>query len=88
VTGFYDAINAQDYQKAWQLGGKNLGQGYAQFAAGFAATLRDTITIGATSGDVVHVDLDAEMTDGSDQSWTGTYTVRNGVIVAGHLTPG
>ncbi len=85
VTEFYDAINAGDYQKAWDLGGKNLGHGYDTFAGGFANTQHDAITIGSTHGDVVHVDLDAEMTDGSHQSWTGTYTVRGGVIVAGHL---
>lgn len=85
VVAFYDAINNADYRKAWELGGKNLGGSYDTFAAGFDNTQHDVITIGTTDGDVVHVDLSAQMVDGSLQNWTGTYTVRDGVIVAGHL---
>src|SRR6266536_3615735 len=31
VRSYFAAINAHDYRKAWQLGGKNLGRSYADF---------------------------------------------------------
>ncbi len=85
VTAFYAAINAADYQKAWDLGGKNLGGDYDTFVSGFDTTLSDTITVDWTSGDVVHVHLDADSTMGFTKHYAGTYTVRGGVIVAGHM---
>ena len=85
VRAYYDAINAHDYREAWNLGGKNFGGSYAAFAAGFSDTLNDAITVNSTTGDVVNVSLDAEQNDGSFRDYSGTYTVRNGLIVAAHL---
>ncbi|NUR51250.1 MAG: hypothetical protein HOV71_24250 [Hamadaea sp.] len=86
VTAYVDAINARDYHRAWLLGGSSFGGDENQFAAGFASTKHDTLTITSTSGDVVSISLDAEQTDGSHQVYAGTYTVRDGVIVGANVT--
>lgn len=85
VRSYFDAINAADYRRAWDLGGKNLGGSYESFVAGFADTVNDTITVTSTNGAEVSVTLDAEQSDGSIRSYVGTYTVRGGVITAAHV---
>ena len=85
VDQYFAAINAGDYQRAWDLGGKNLGGSFSAFAAGFADTEHDTATITHTDGAVVHVRLDAEQTDGSVRHYVGTYTVHDGVITDAHV---
>ncbi|MBS2964619.1 nuclear transport factor 2 family protein [Actinocrinis puniceicyclus] len=86
VQAYYDAINAGDYPLAWSLGGKNLGHGsYASFVQGFATTSSDAVTIVSTSGDIVTIQLDATQTDGTHRHFAGTYTVRNGTIVASQI---
>ncbi len=85
VQDYYAAVNARDYRRAWDLGGKNLGGSYSSFAAGFADTARDTVRIVGVSGDVVTVTLEAEQRDGSVRTFAGTYTVRGGVIVAADI---
>lgn len=62
--------------------GKNLGGTYDSFVEGLAETVSDTVTIESVSGDTVTMRLDALQTDGTHQFFAGTYTVRNGVIVA------
>jgi hypothetical protein len=86
VQAYFAAINAQDYQEAWALGGDNLGQSYAQFVGGFAGTAQDTVEILATSGNAVSVDLTATQTDGSQQQFTGTYYVTSGAISSASIT--
>jgi hypothetical protein len=80
VQAYFDAINARDYQRAWDLGGKNVGHSYSAFAAGFAATDHDTLTIQSVAGTTVTADLVAVQTDGTQRTFHGTYTVTNGVI--------
>lgn len=83
VQQYFAAINARDFQRAWDLGGKNLHRGdYASFVQGFSTTLNDTITSVSGEGDAVHVTLVATQTSGERRTYQGTYTVRNGVIVA------
>jgi len=85
VQSYYAAINAQDYQTAWQLGGKNLSLSYQEFVDGFADTRHDTLTIVSTTGDTVAIQLDAEQTDGSHRCYVGTYTVEDGVIIGANV---
>ncbi|WP_051367637.1 DUF4352 domain-containing protein [Hamadaea tsunoensis] len=85
VTAYVDAINSGDYQRAWALGGSSFDSDEGHFAAGFATTRHDTLTIDGTSGGTVRVTLDAEQTDGSHQVYEGYYTVQGGVIVGGSL---
>ncbi|WP_146107896.1 hypothetical protein V5P93_003120 [Actinokineospora auranticolor] len=80
VTAYFDAINAKDYRRAWELGGKNTGRSYDQFAAGFAQTDLDVLTVVGVEGNVVTVDLVAVQTDGTKRSFHGTYTVSGDTI--------
>jgi hypothetical protein len=81
VNAYYAAINAGDYRSAWNLGGDNLDSSYGAFVNGFAGTASDMLTVTGSQGDTVSVRLDAIQSDGSDQVYTGTYTVS-----AGHIT--
>ncbi|MFF4033948.1 hypothetical protein ACFYZ2_30065 [Streptomyces sviceus] len=86
VLAYFDAINAGDYARAWDLGGKNLQKGsYSSFVQGFEDTAHDSVTILSVVGDTVEVELDATQTDGTHRYFAGTYTVRNGVIVAADI---
>lgn len=80
VEAYFAAINAQNYAAAWTLGGDHLGQSYAQFVSGFADTATDSVQILSTSGATVSINLDATQTDGSQQQFTGTYTVSGQAI--------
>ncbi|MFF7370706.1 hypothetical protein [Streptomyces tricolor] len=80
VTRFFDAINRRDYDTAWELGGKNLDPSYSSFVAGFATTQRDDVTITSVDGETVSVNLLALQTDGTQKSYSGRYTVVDGVI--------
>ncbi|MFL6114719.1 MAG: hypothetical protein ACJ786_25695 [Catenulispora sp.] len=86
VSAFYAAINAQDYAAAWKLGGDNLGSSYDAFAAGFAGTAHDALTITGAQGDTVQVHLEALQDDGTTKVYDGSYRVHNGAIVEGRLT--
>jgi hypothetical protein len=85
VRRYIDAINAYDYATAWRLGGSNLGSTYSAFAAGFADTSHDALTILDVHGETVHIRLVAEQTSGQRTTYEGTYTVRHGKIVAATL---
>ncbi|WP_234440427.1 hypothetical protein [Streptomyces rimosus] len=85
VADYYAAVNARDFRRAWELGGKHLGGSYDAFVAGFADTAHDTVRVTGVRGDIVSVTLDAEQRDGSVRSFAGTYTVRDGVIVGADI---
>lgn len=86
VEQYFAAINAGNYALAWSLGGMNIQQGsYDSFVQGFAGTSSDTVTVVSASGDTVTVQLDAAQTDGTHKYFAGTYTVKDGVIVAADI---
>lgn len=85
VRSYYEAINDRDFHRAWELGGKNFGQSYEDFVAGFDQTANDTLTIVSTSGNAVRVKLDAEQTDGSHKRYAGTYYVSDGELTSANL---
>ncbi|MEU2789537.1 excalibur calcium-binding domain-containing protein [Streptomyces sp. NPDC007100] len=85
VEDYYAAVNARDYRRAWDLGGKNLNGSYDAFVAGFADTAHDTVRVVGASGGTVTVTLEAEQRDGSVRSFAGTYTVRGGTITAADI---
>jgi hypothetical protein len=80
VSAYVAAINHRDYARAWRLGGRNSSPSYKDFVQGFGTTAKDTLTILSVSGHVVTAWLTAEQTDGSVQTYEGTYTVHNGAI--------
>ena len=86
VEQYFAAINAGNYALAWSLGGMNIQHGsYSSFVQGFSGTSSDTVTIVSTSGNTVTVQLDAAQTDGTHKHFAGTYTVKDGVIVAADI---
>lgn len=86
VESYFAAINAGNYALAWSLGGMNIENGsYSSFVQGFASTSSDTVTVVSVDGDTVAVTLDALQTDGTHKYFSGTYTVKNGVIVAANV---
>jgi hypothetical protein len=82
VNAYFNAINAGDYATAWKLGGDNFAGSYAAFVADFAVTADDSVQILATTSTTVTIVLNATQTDGSDKTYTGTYTV-NGQTITG-----
>src|SRR5262249_49496993 len=81
VFAYIAAINGHHYARAWRLGGRNTGGSYPSFVSGFTGTAKDTLSIVSVSGDVVTARLRAEQTDGSVDTYQGTYTVHHGVII-------
>ncbi|MFE5633718.1 excalibur calcium-binding domain-containing protein [Streptomyces sp. NPDC056543] len=82
VREYFAAINAQDFRRAWDLGGKNFADSYTAFVDGFATTAHDAVRILRVNGDTVSIRLEATQTDGSLRVFEGTFTVRGGTIAA------
>ena len=80
VQAYFRAINHHRYARAWALGGRNTGETYSQFVSGFSNTAHDAIQVTGVSGDVVSARLTATQTDGTVQTYQGTYTVQDGRI--------
>ncbi len=78
VREYFAAINHQRYRAAWLLTPRT--EPLSKFAAGFAGTERDVLTIQSVSGDVVTARLAALQTSGSVKHYEGKYVVTNGVI--------
>lgn len=85
VEAYVAAINSHDYARAWNLGGRNTGSTYPAFVNGFQTTASDTLTILSVSGNVVTARISAQQTDGSVQTYQGTYRVAHGVITHFHV---
>lgn len=85
VESYFDAVNAQDYERAWELGGKNLAGSWGAYVDGFADTLDTSVSVLGSEGSTVSVRLEATQTDGSLKEFAGTYTVRDGQIVSADI---
>lgn len=90
VMQYYQDISDGDYPAAWALGGDNLsgGGGYSVWVSGYRDTTASiSITsYGTWSADKVWADISAVQLDGSVKTYSGTYTVRDGVIIAADIT--
>jgi hypothetical protein len=84
VQQFYQDINDGNYSGAWALGGDNIGgSDYAGWVAGYDTTVSVSLgTFSAFGSDQVQASLSALQSDGSTNTYEGTYTVSGGVIVA------
>ena len=80
VRAYFAALNAHNYVKAWDLGGRNTGSSYTDYVNGFGTTAKDTVTIVSVSGQVVTARITAVQTDGTIKVYQGTYTVIHSVI--------
>jgi len=88
VEAYIRAINNHNYQRAWELGGRNTGLSYPRFVQGFDQTLTDKLTVVSVTGDVVAVRLDAVQADGTVKHFHGSYTVQSGVITVSDIHAG
>lgn len=85
VRSYIAAINRADYAAAFRIIAPAIGGSYSGYAAGYAGTDHDVLTIDAISGNAVHVDLIAYQTDGTHKHYQGTYWVRGSHIVDTHI---
>ena len=84
VEAYFAAINAHQWRKVWNLGGKNFSPTYGQMVAGYRSTSRDVLTSIHAHGDIVTVRLRAHHTDGTVLTFKISYTVQDGVITGAH----
>jgi len=84
VEAYFAAINAHQWRKVWNLGGKNFNQSYGQMVAGYRTTAHDDLTSIHAHGDIVTVHLKARHTDGTVRTYRISYTVQDGVITGAH----
>jgi hypothetical protein len=81
VRAYFAAINHKRYRLAWRLNTVvHANEDFQQFVSGLSGTVRDTIQIQSTTGNVVTAQLLARQTDGRVKTFQGTYTVTDGVI--------
>ena len=88
VAQFYQDITDGSYGAAWALGGDNTSNGvsYTGWVARYSTTA--SITLGTYSqfgASTVYASLTATQTDGTVKTYSGTYTVSGGVIVAADI---
>ena len=89
VSAYYRDINAHKYARAWALisSGLATGQTYQQFVAGYACTGSEQPAKLGQSGQQVRFNLTVvNKCTGAAQYYTGADTVRDGKIVAAHVT--
>ena len=80
VRAYFAALNAHNFVRAWDLGGRNTGSSYTDYVNGFGTTAKDTVTIVSVSGNVVTARITAQQTNDTIKIYQGTYTVNHGVI--------
>ncbi len=81
MQAYFGAINARNYERAWRLNTVvHSNQDYQQFVQSLAGTVRDTVQIQSTTGNVVTAQLAATQKDGKVKTFQGTYTVTDGII--------
>jgi len=80
VEAYFAAINAHEWRKVWNLGGKNFSRTYGQMVAGYRSTAHDVLTSIHAHGHIVTVRLKAHHTDGTVLTYKISYTVQDGVI--------
>lgn len=92
LEAYYDAINGKDYARAyvlWESNGEASGKTLPQFSTGFAKTASVELTlgepgqVGAAAGSryiEIPVTINARLSDGTEQHFSGTYTLRRAVV--------
>ena len=92
VDQYYQDITDQNYAAAWAIGGSNIaaqnGQTYDSWVAGYSTTTAsiDITSSGTWSDGTVWTDISATQLNGSVNTYYGTYTVSNAVIVSASIT--
>jgi Restriction endonuclease len=91
VRDFFTAISRHNWQKVWQLAGRNLGYGpyasYSGMISGYRLTERDVVTTLKTGGDTVSGRFLAYETTGAVQAYEFSYAVHDGAPMIKHIRP-
>lgn len=87
VEDFYDAIDSDDWHSAWSLGGSNLGLSYDAFVAQYQGTSYEDDDVEDSDDTTATAQLTATASDGTEQDYSGTYTVIGGVITSADVSP-
>ncbi|MCX4095519.1 hypothetical protein [Nocardia sp. alder85J] len=85
VAAYFNAINTHDYATAWALGGRNLDPSYADYVQGLRTTANEAASAQDEDPTTAMINLVATQTDGTSKTFSGTYTVVNGIIVSAHI---
>jgi hypothetical protein len=90
VTQYYQDITNHDYTDAWNLGGSNIaaqnGQTYDSWVTGYDTTASISLVGQANwNSGAVQTSISAVQTDGSVNTYYGTYYVTNGVITSANI---
>jgi hypothetical protein len=88
VSQYYQDITDGNYPAAWSLGGNNIGgTNYTAWVAGYLTTQSISLgTVSSFSENQVTAVLYATQDSGSVNTYEGTYTISNGVIVSANIT--
>ena len=84
VRSFYNAVNRQEYARAYTYFGANPPQPYSSFANGYAGTAFVTVATGAAISDgaagsiyyTLPVAIDARQSNGTHKQFAGCYVTR------------
>ncbi|MFI0151403.1 hypothetical protein [Streptomyces lydicus] len=83
VVSYFVALNENQFQAAWALGGKNIsGQPYESFETSYFGTDHSVLSVVPVVGNDVTLTLEVTESNGSHHREAGTYTVQDGVIVS------
>ena len=77
---------ARPERRAGPAGRQSGGSGYRTWMAGYATTASINASTVQTNHHTVSVNITATQTDGSIKTYTGTYTVAHGAIIAANIT--
>ena len=86
VEEYFAAINAHNWRKVWDLGGKHFDHTYSEMVAGYRGTAQDVLTGIVANGDTVSLHLAAHQTNGTVKTYQASYKVHDGVIMTGRVT--
>lgn len=87
VEDFYDAVDSEDWQSAWSLGGSNLGLSYDAFVAQYEGAFYEDDDVEDTDDTTATAQLTVTASGGTEQDYSGTYTVIDGVITSADVSP-
>ncbi len=83
VRNYFAAINAKDYEQAWQLaGGMGRYLSFGAFVDAFKDVEHDEVTIRGGSANDIAITLVETAMDGTKTTYIGTYTVEHGHITS------
>jgi hypothetical protein len=91
VSAYYGDIESGNFSQAWNLLSPSMQERLGPFGgweAGYSCTSGDSVSDNWESGDTVNVDIISSQCDGSNQYYTGSYTVDGGKIISASVTRG